>query len=727
MSDSDNLLGDHPDSAQKYQCSVCLKQYKRREHLFRHFSSHTSQRPYQCTSCDGAFQRADVLKRHLRTCDSGVSRSNPRRRACDRCVRQKKACSSHQPCLSCAKRGVACWYPNNTGTPAQSSTPVQRKASNAESIPSHELDHAQPLNMTTPWGLAQEDLPLFGASPVDTLFDTAQPQRPSPTWQDLLDLSPEAQSLSESSVLNAGNRSSLHFLDKFTSNTGLVMSFDCGTHEQRELVAASIDRELMSHVPQATAPGLSLPLDLGSVIPSSSILEDTLEKCLRDDFPLTWLNDPLSLKTHEILLLIEEVVTIKPRNSSVTLDWSPALKKACLQFFSPPNIRRYLCFYWAIWHPNVNFVHRPTFDPLAAKPTVLAAMALIGACVSPDMPDNEDARTWLNCVEEMVFIDDDFNNELSYSPSGSMTNQKRKIQALQAAYIVCLYQNWEGTDSSKSRIRRYRFATLVSTARDIGIATARHQNYSEQGRPEFEWREFAAREELIRVFTWIFLLDTSFVIFNNLPPRMVIKEMRMHMAMPETCFQATTADQCHQQIQFALPAQSLYWKFSFRGAFESLCKNDLVLEVRHMVSSLGPLVLFALASAIHSQIFQFRSAVGSFQLHAPISNALSNWRDIWQTFSSMSCRGVLPFITIDDSHIQPENLWRRMGFYRYSPEFWLLANLMADRLAVLGTSQPDSELELLDEGPIDPILNHYDQTSMRQVNDLIMGFQTFQI
>jgi hypothetical protein len=99
-----------------------------------------------------------------------------------------------------------------------------------------------------------------------------------------------------------------------------------------------------------------------------------------------------------------------------------------------------------------------------------------------------------------------------------------------------------------------------------------------------------------RVFTWIFLLDTAFVIFNNLPPRMVIKEMRMHMAMPETCFQAMTADQCHQQIQFSLPTQSLYWKVSFRGAFEFLCKDDLSLEMRHTVSSLGPLVLFALAS-----------------------------------------------------------------------------------------------------------------------------------
>ncbi|OQD83345.1 hypothetical protein PENANT_c017G03679 [Penicillium antarcticum] len=449
-----------------------------------------------------------------------------------------------------------------------------------------------------PWGLAPEDLSILGTSPVDTLFDPCPPQKPSPTWQDLLNLSPGSHAVSEASMSNNGSRNSLHFLDKFTSNTGLVMSFDCGTHEQREQVAASIEQEILSQVPQATASGFNILPDFGSVVPSSSILDDAV-----DD----------------------------------------------------------------------------------------------SACVSPDMPDNEDARTWLNCVEEMVFIDDDFNSELSYSHSGSMSNQKRKIQALQAAYIVCLYQNWEGTDASKRRIRRYRFATLVSTARDIGIATARHQNYSEKGRPEFEWREFAAREELIRVFTWIFLLDTAFVIFNNLPPRMVIKEMRMHMAMPETCFQATTADQCHQQIQYSLPVQSLYWKFSFRGAFESLCRDDLSLEVRHMVSSLGPLVLFALASAIHSQIFQFRSAVGSFQLLAPISNALSNWRDIWQTFSLTSCRGVLPFITIEDINIQPEHLWRRMGFYRYAPEYWLLANLMADRLAVLGTSQPESELELLDE------------------------------
>ncbi|KAJ5520380.1 hypothetical protein N7463_000833 [Penicillium fimorum] len=718
---SDSLTEISP----KYECSLCPKRYKRREHLFRHISSHTSQRPYQCNSCDGAFQRADVLKRHLRTCDGGTSRTSTRRRACDRCVRQKKACSSHQPCHSCAKRGAQCWYPTDAGS---LSRPIHQSPTKNTTKDQHV--NLQPANLPPstsntmmPWGLTMEDLQNFGTSPVDTFFDPTSMQNTSPIWPEFLALASESPATFEQPVSSDSPRKSLHFLDKFTSHTGLVSSFDCGTHEQREQVAASLDQQILSQTQQRITSLAALSMDA----PSPLILEYNSDTSSTSDFPLGWFNDPLFLKTHEILLLIEEVVTIKPRNSSVTLDWSSALKDACVHFFSPSNIRRFLGFYWAIWHPNVNFVHRPTFDMLAAKPTALAAMALMGACVSPDMPDNEDARTWFNCVEEMVFIDDDFNSDLTYQPSEKMAMQRRKIQAVQAAYIVCLYQNWEGTDASKSRIRRYRFATLVSTARDIGITAARHLNYSEQGRHEFEWKEYAAREELIRLFTWIFLLDSAFVIFNNLPPRMVIKEIRMHMATPEACFQATTADQCHHQLQLFLPARSLYWTISFRGSFESLCKDDLPLNIRHLLATLGPLNLFALTSAIHSQIFQFRSAVGSFQLRAPIQNALSNWRDIWHFFSTTFPQGTMPHMTIEDPHIQSEELWRRMGFFRYAPEYWLLAHLMADRLAVLGTSKPENELEPLDEGLLDPILNRYDQTSMRQINDLIMGFQIFQI
>jgi hypothetical protein len=227
-----------------------------------------------------------------------------------------------------------------------------------------------------PWGFTMEDLQDFGTSPIDTFLNPASMQCASPIWPDFSAFAPKSPAAFEP-VSSDNRRKSLHFLDKFTSNTGLVSSFDCGTQEQREQVAASLDQQILSQLQQRIMSMPALSMDVPSLV-----LENNSDTSSTSDLSLDWFNDPLSLKTHEILLLIEEVVTIKPRNSSVTLDWSSALRDACLQFFAPSNIRRFLGFYWAIWHPNVNFVHRPTFDMLAAKPTVLAAMALIGESVS---------------------------------------------------------------------------------------------------------------------------------------------------------------------------------------------------------------------------------------------------------------------------------------------------------------------------------------------------------
>jgi hypothetical protein len=51
---------------------------------------------------------------------------------------------------------------------------------------------------------------------------------------------------------------------------------------------------------------------------------------------------------------------------------------------------------------------------------------------------------------------------------------------------------------------------------------------------------------------------------------------------------------------------------------------------------------------------------------------------------------------------------------------------MTERLALLGDLPQGNDLAP-DDGALDPILNKYDQTSMRQVNNLIVGFQTFQL
>lgn len=77
---------------------------------------------------------------------------------------------------------------------------------------------------------------------------------------------------------------------------------------------------------------------------------------------------------------------------------------------------------------------------------------------------------------------------------------------------------------------------------------------------------------------------------------MVIKEMKIHTAVPEACFQAMTADECYEQIQIWLPSESLYWKISLCSAFQTLCKDTLEVGVRDGLAALGPLNLFILTS-----------------------------------------------------------------------------------------------------------------------------------
>ena len=123
-----------------------------------------------------------------------------------------------------------------------------------------------------------------------------------------------------------------------------------------------------------------------------------------------------------------------------------------------------------------------------------------------------------------------------------------------------------------------------------------------------------------------------------------------------------------------------------------------------------------------------------------IRNGLRNWIAIWEKYaevpSSLSPHGVP-----QEECLVPGLMWKRIGFFRFSPEYWLLGSLLTDRLSANTVTSPD--LSSANGGSLgflhtsatargkarsaEPILEKYDQTSMRQVNDLITGFQKFNI
>ncbi|KAK4949702.1 hypothetical protein LTR10_011543 [Elasticomyces elasticus] len=451
-----------------------------------------------------------------------------------------------------------------------------------------------------------------------------------------------------------------------------------------------------------------------------------------------WLSDPLSLKSHEIITSIKDVVLQKSKNSCVDLSWSNTAEQCCLQFFSPRNIRRYSYFYWAIWHPNVNIVHKATFNSASSKPELVAAMAVMGACVSPESSDREAAKRWFNCVEEMVFSLDDLCDDSLLSTSnenGEMQQWRGKLRALQAAYMVCLYQNWEGTHWSKRRIRRYRYSTMVAAVRDI-LHNARHPNYRQQNLCDFSFKSFAVTEELIRVCLWIFLLDTAFVIFNNLPPRMVIREMQISTAKPEACFQAMTAEECfhslaqEQQDDALQPLKLL----DFASAFELLYRSHVDDALSTTLADLGPLNLFAMTSALHSLIFHHQSSFSCQGSLTGIQQALQNWKMVWNIYiTRLSETQRHSPVTSSMDDLALDDMWRRVGFTRHASEYWLLAKLMVDRLsrsqdendepAAVSTGLVAKPVSVSSTESVGPLLKQYDQTSMQQVNMLISEFQ----
>ncbi|KAJ4198775.1 hypothetical protein NW767_008766 [Fusarium falciforme] len=620
-------------------------------------------------------------------------RGAKKRRACDRCVRRKKACSAGWPCDDCRRKLVSCTYQrrDETRKGAQGQLKPDVKGPEAGTQPKKT---SALVGDPTPSSSTCDTLDVNLIGNVD--FDLS-PCSDSLTWLDFLDLD---QTMPLDQPQPDQKKGSFDFLYTFTSRTGLVESFDCGTLAQR---AQTVSEFLQDEAARQAKTAL---FNVEGGLQSSS-----QPLCLGLGTSLLF-QDPLITVTRKIVAEIHDLSTNNVRRSAATKDYSSTTEQGCLQFFSPLHLRKFLALFWNIWHPNCPFIHRQSFDPTTAKPSLVASMVVTGACVSPEPTDNELARTWFNSVEEMVFSDDAFCDDAPYCPLVNPVQGIDKIQALQAGYLVCTYQNWEGNDNSKRRARRHRFNSLVSAARDVGVSSARHRNYDlTSSFDDFDWQDFIAREQLIRVVMWTFMFDKGFVLFNNIPPRMVIKEMTMHIAWPDSIFQASTATECAREIQAFLSRSSSGSYLTLCEVFERYCKDKMDPNLRRVLVEHGASHLFAIILAIYSTIFQHQNSLAGNDQLGGIRNALDNWKLTYEAYLK-TVPIAEPYETADSL----QDMWRRPGFSRHTHEFYLVARALVSRMSS-GESVPG-----MDGSKGTPGFNEYDQTSMRQLNDLITDF-----
>lgn len=413
--DADMSLQSDTSRRDSYQCSQCSKGYKRREHLQRHCAAvHANLKPHTCTTCGRSFQRADVMKRHQRVCvakASGLYQAATKKRACDFCVRQKKACSNKQPCPNCQSRGVECRYTFLEEEPQclpATEQPVSHNRSGShsaadlgdEGFTSGAADLAPVDDFFVPLQAGGIQLPQYSRPWADiTEVLTAQSQYlldptadldPSllstdVSWASFFSLQHGASALGGSSQQPVNkddleSRTRLYrfkFLGNFTSHTGLVESFECGSHDLRQQVLATLLDHQLDDIAGQSPPDTH-PIFATNIASDS---QSDASAALQDVFPYSAaLSEPAMLQTHQIVSRIRAVIQHKARNSPMLPGWSPSTEQECFQFFSPRNISRLINVYWVIWHPNVNILHRPTFDASTVKPALLAAMVTLGEC-----------------------------------------------------------------------------------------------------------------------------------------------------------------------------------------------------------------------------------------------------------------------------------------------------------------------------------------------------------
>src|SRR3954447_9708260 len=84
--------------------------------------------------------------------------------------------------------------------------------------------------------------------------------------------------------------------------------------------------------------------------------------------------------------------------------------------------------------------------------------------------------------------------------------------------------------------------------------------------------------------------------------------------------------------------------------------------------------------AIHYMIFQHQNLFAVEGQLVPIRNGLRNWIGIWEKYAEV-LSPLSPHGLLQEDCTVPGLMWKRIGFIRFSAEYWLLGSLLTDRLS----------------------------------------------
>ncbi|CAN9263548.1 unnamed protein product [Alternaria alternata] len=439
------------------------------------------------------------------------------------------------------------------------------------------------------------------------------------------------------------------FLDNFTKATGFVSSFGCGTKQQR--LSITLD-PIRANPTEDTSPRKEKMINAAThwVEIARNMLVQGSEDTADSSVSL--------YVTHKIVDQVRETAIKQHYRGSAGIHWSPSIEALCYEFFNPKNLDKCLALFWSCWYPNWPTIHAPTFKMVEKSASLVAVMALVGACLSAEDRDHASAQLWFDLVEDLVYSDvafDDQDISNTWKESTDTDRRSAHLQTLQAAYCVCLYQTWEGT-------------------RDIGLDQASLRSIDTSDSAGFDWEEYALRESLIRICSYICNIDASYALFFRHVPRTTLSELVMEMSSPESCFQASSKEECFIELKVWRKRMGIdATNMNVLSAVIALCDNAIMRTpaMRHTFAHLSVLNMFTIVHALYLQVYSLANS----SMTAPdttrmtsVENALRNWQQSWPSHTR-----DMELVDLLGKDSDLSTMWQRIGFMRYAPEYWLIA------------------------------------------------------
>lgn len=536
----------------QHRCSICSQLFARAEHLIRHERSHRKERPFSCAHCNATFTRKDLVKRH-------VARNHPDILPLARSTNSDIADKSESIAMPQA----------GSSTMGEVSSPTARQT----------MD----ISQMSPLERERRENSQAVAEVTDALPPIANEQSTTQQSLEYFDFDSIMREMNGTQLL-------LH----------TPSAFDGGVNDDPNTsISFLFDLPSMNHL-SPNASGVEMSRLPATSTEQSSSTEDDL-----DTDPAQFINLVKSDATQGSFSISE-----RKRNLIIAdTEHSFSLAKIPDTFVMPScmGLERYITAFFDAYLIHAPCVHVPTFKAEKAEPSLILAMASIGAIYH----EEKDVATQLNRAARLSIL-----NQMERT---SFTSKGRPTWILQSLLFTMVFGVWRNDFDAVQEALAFQ-SNLAHIVRYVnspgGCWVGDTQDLS------LSWEAWIELESAKRTKFVIYTFFNDLTMAYNVPPVLTNSEIEMDLPCHDSTWTADSA------VSWATrrTSSTVYFQSTLRNLISGS-------EVRSLeCSTFGCHIIL---SALLQHIWQTRQAASPSE-DFPGSGKLEAALESWQLIAARS-------------------------------------------------------------------------------------------